>query len=50
MFMNWPICVSMVGVRQIGRLILAALRDALIYNIQNKKWNFTYVCKQRMHI
>lgn len=50
MFTNWPICVSVVDVRQIGRVILAALQDVLIYNIKNKKLNFTYICKQIMHI
>lgn len=36
MFTNWPICVSVVGVKQIGRVILAALQDVLIFNIKIK--------------
>lgn len=47
---NWPICVSLVGVRQIGRVILAALQDVLIYNRvkikNNRRLNFTYVNKE----
>lgn len=50
MFTNWPICVSVVGVRQIGKVILAALQGVLIFNIKNKKWNFTYTFKQIIHI
>lgn len=50
MFTNWPICVSLVGVRQIGRVILAALQDVLIYNRvkikNNRRLNFTYVNKE----
>lgn len=31
MFTNWPICVSVVGVRQIGKVILAALQGVLVF-------------------